>query len=405
MHTKTNTPASSPVNRLEPQGCFGGACPTAIRRISMLCAVVAASLPVLGSAQTVTWSGGNTTWTQPDSDSWTSATYSSGNTAVFAGSGVGTVTIDAGGVTPGQVNVTAGSYTFTGGGIGGSGGIAKSGAGTLTLSAANTYTGSTSVTAGVLNIQNATALGGTAAGTVVSNLAALQLQGGITVSGETLSLAGSGISSDGALRNISGTNVWSGAVNVTLSGSVSQGYLGALTHIRSEAGKLTISGAVALPVSATGTGGGIIINGNGNGEISGNITGGNAGVLSVARNATGSGTWTLSGSNSYLGLTAINTNEVIASGGFAIPDTSLTYLIGTGKLTLQASETIGSLTSNTTSSVVSLNANTLTIGADNSNPTDPNGFTSYQGSIIGTGGIAKVGTGLLALTGSSSFSG
>ena len=98
-------------------------------------------------------------------------------------------------MTPGQVNVTGGSYTFSGGGIGGSGGIAKSGAGTLTLTAANTYSGSTSVTAGVLNIQNATALGGTAAGTTVSSLAALQLQGGITVSGESLSIAGSGVAS------------------------------------------------------------------------------------------------------------------------------------------------------------------------------------------------------------------
>ena len=375
----------------------------AFQGIVML-AVAVASMSSEVLAQTVTWNGGNTTWTQPDSDSWTSATYNSGNTAVFAGSGTGTVTIVAGGVTPGQVHVTAGSYTFSGGGIGGSGGIAKSGAGTLTLTAANTYSGSTSVTAGVLNIQNATALGGTAAGTTVSSGAALQLQGGITVSGESLSIAGTGVTSDGALRNISGTNEWSGPVSVTLLSAVS-GSIGALTHIRSEAGNLIISGPLALPVGATGTGGGILINGNGNGEIRGNITGGNAGVLGLARNATGSGTWTLSGSNTYLGLTAINTNEVIVSGGFAIPDTSLVYFISTGKLTLQASETIGSLTSNATSAVINLNANTLTIGADNSNPVDVTGQTTYQGSIIGTGGIVKVGTGLLTLSGSSSFTG
>ena len=81
----------------------------AVQRIAML-AVAVASMSSAVLAQTVTWSGGNTTWTQPDSDSWTSATYNSGNTAVFAGSGAGTVTIDAGGVTPGQVNVTSGDY-------------------------------------------------------------------------------------------------------------------------------------------------------------------------------------------------------------------------------------------------------------------------------------------------------
>jgi autotransporter-associated beta strand protein len=249
----------------------------------------------------------------------------------------------------------------------------------------------------VLNIQNATALGGTAAGTTVSS-GVLQIQGGISVAGESLSTAGT-------IRNISGTNEWSGPVNFTLTGSVAANGVGPLTNIAIDAGNLIIRGAVALPVGPTGTGGGIVINGNGNGEISGNITGGNAGVLALARNATGAGTWTLSGSNTYLGLTAINTYEVIAAGGFAIPDTSLTYLMSSGLLTLQANETIGSLTSNSGSSSINLNANTLSIGADNLNPVDPNGQTAFQGSIIGTGGIAKVGTGLLALTGSSSFSG
>jgi hypothetical protein len=82
---------------------------------AVVVAVVALSLSDVVLAQTVTWSGGNMTWTQPDSTNWTSATYNSGITEVFAGSGTGTVTIDTGGVTPGQVNVTAGSYTFSGG--------------------------------------------------------------------------------------------------------------------------------------------------------------------------------------------------------------------------------------------------------------------------------------------------
>jgi autotransporter-associated beta strand protein len=362
-------------------------------------------------AQTVTWSGGNMTWTQPDSDSWSSATYNSGNTAVFDGSGTGTVTIDAGGVTPGQVNVTSGSYTFSGGGIGGSGGIAKSGAGTLTLTAANTYAGTTSITAGVLNIRNATALGSTAAGTTVSSGAALELQGNITVTGESLSINGSGVASTGALRNMSGSNTWTGSISADLLGTVDIGNrVGGLNRLQSDTtSHLLLSGPVSIAVGTfngtAGTSAALILQGNGTGEISGNITGGVAGAMTVARGSGGTGAWKLSGSNTYLGYTAINSNELIVAGGAAIPDTSLVYFLNAGKLTLEASETIGSLTSDATTASINLNSRTLTIGADNSTPVAPGGATTYLGGIIGTGGIVKVGAGTLTLSGTNTYTG
>jgi fibronectin-binding autotransporter adhesin len=116
---------------------------------------LAFSTPARGQA-TVTWTGSNTTWNQPDTDSF-NAQYASGDTAVFAGAGQGTVTIGSG-VTPGQVNVTDGSYTFSGSGLGGTGGLAKSGTGTLTLANANTFSGSTTVTSGTLLLTNTDAL-------------------------------------------------------------------------------------------------------------------------------------------------------------------------------------------------------------------------------------------------------
>jgi fibronectin-binding autotransporter adhesin len=365
----------------------------AVQQIAVFAAIMAASGSDVVLAQTVTWNGGNTTWTQPDSDSWTSATYASGNTAVFAGSGTGTVTIDASGVTPGQVNVTAGSYTFTGGAIGGSGGIDKSGTGALTLLSANTYSGSTTIAAGVLNIRNATALGGTAAGTIVSNSAALQLQGGITVTGESLSIAGGGISNDGALRSVSGTNTWAGSVSATLGG--------AINRIAVDADRLTISGPISINSSASTTLG---LLGNGNGEISGNISGGNTGASTVFRSTVGSGTWTLSGSNSYLGETGISTNALTVAGGFAIPDGSRVAFTSSGSLILQASETVGALqtTDSATTSSVNLNSYTLSLGADNGTNAS---FRTFLGRILGTGGIVKVGTGVQVLSGSNSYSG
>jgi len=63
--------------------------------MSLVVATLASAWATAVLAQTtVTWDGStNMTWTQPDSTSWRGATYESGNTAVFAGTGTGTVTI------------------------------------------------------------------------------------------------------------------------------------------------------------------------------------------------------------------------------------------------------------------------------------------------------------------------
>jgi len=357
---------------------------------------------------TVTWDGStNTTWSQPDTTSWSGATYNSGNTALFNGSGTGTVTIDAGGVTPGQTNVTAGSYSFSGGPLGGSGGIAKSGAGTLTLTGSSDYSGMTSITGGVLNIQNASALGGTAAGTTVASGATLQIQGGITVTGESLSLIGAGVSTTGALRNISGSNTWTGAIGI--DGVAGIGPNGDLTQVRihSDGGSLTLSGPIQIAApAASGSASAMLVTGAGNVQISGNIGGGKAGNVSYVTSGGMSGTNTLSGSNSYLGWTIANGNLTL-DGGFAIPDDSRVVMSGAnGRLVLNASETIGGLASSSAATQINLNSHTLTIGADNTTPLASNiGGAEYLGGIIGTGGIVKVGAGTLALSGSSSYSG
>ncbi len=67
----------------------------------------------------------------------------------------------------------------------------------------------TIISAGVLTAANDTALGTTASGgATVADGAALQLSGPITIGAEALTLNGTGISSGGALRNISGDNTY-----------------------------------------------------------------------------------------------------------------------------------------------------------------------------------------------------
>jgi len=101
----------------------------------------------------VIWDGStDTTWAQPDSTSWSGATFRGGDNAQFLGSGAGTVAV-SGTVWPGSVTVdSASNYTFSGGAIGGAGTLSKTGAGTMTLYNSHTYTGATTVNGGTLRI-------------------------------------------------------------------------------------------------------------------------------------------------------------------------------------------------------------------------------------------------------------
>ena len=188
-------------------------------------------------------------------------------------------------------------------------GVTKSAGSTQILSGNNSYSGNTTVSAGVLNIQNATALGNTTGSTSVSSGAALQIQGNITVGAEALSLNGTGISTDGALRNISGTNVWQGTVT-----------LGAASRINSDAGSLTFNTAAN---SITGTDTAVTFGGAGNTTVGGTITTG-TGTLTKD----GAGTLNLSGTNTYSGLTTLGAGTLVANNAQALGTGALSITSG-----------------------------------------------------------------------------
>ncbi|OYV02754.1 MAG: hypothetical protein CFE26_21830, partial [Verrucomicrobiales bacterium VVV1] len=111
--------------------------------------------------------------------------------------------------------------------------------------------------AGVLNIRNANALGSILAGTTVTS-GALEIQGGITTAAEPLTLNGTGITSSGALRNISGNNTWGTAVTLASASSIGvdadtliiPSVAGAFGLTKVGAGTLNITGAsAATPVT------------------------------------------------------------------------------------------------------------------------------------------------------------
>ena len=257
----------------------------------------------------------------------------------------------------------------------------------MTLTGSNAYTGLTTVTAGFLNIQNGSALGTTAAGTVVNSGAALQLQSGtgITVGAEALSLSGSGISNAGALDNVSGTNVWKGTV--TLVGA---------SRINSDAGSLTFNTAAT---SITGAGQNLTLGGSGTGSVGGIIS---IGTGSLTKD--GSGIWTLSGVNTYTGATTVTSGTLkagVATSSFGNNSAVSMANNATAVLDISAfSTTIGSLTGGgATGGNVNLGAMTLTVGGDNTSP------AAYAGSIFGTGAVTKSGSGTLTFTGANTYSG
>lgn len=103
--------------------------------------------------------------------------------------------------------------------------LTKNGTGALTLSSANTHSGLTTINGGAVTIQNAGALGSTVEGTVVNGTstgnaanARLDLSGGITVSGESITISGVG-NFFGALGSASGSNEWAGNVTIGATGT------------------------------------------------------------------------------------------------------------------------------------------------------------------------------------------
>jgi len=206
------------------------------------------------------------------------------------------------------------------------GGINKLGTGTLTLTNSNTYGGTTTVSAGVLNIQNDNALGANGggvvgSGTTVNSGAALQMQGSIAVGNEYLTLNGTGIASDGALRSLSGDNSWAGSINLASD-----------SLVKTDSGTLTLTGSITSSANKN-----LTVGGAGDTYISGSIGTGN-GTLSKID----SGTLFLSGNNTYQGTTTANAGVINISSNDALGSTVAGTTVANGAaLHVQNNITVG----------------------------------------------------------------
>lgn len=313
----------------------------------------------LGSAQVVNFENGikqgTATWTLTGTTaaSPTSFAINAGTLAVAGGNALadtGAVTI----ATAGTLQLKASEMI---GSLGGAGNVVL-GANTLTtggLNASPTFSGVIAGSGGLTKVGTGT----------------LTLSGANTYTGATAINAG--------------TLAVSGGVAIGDASAVTIGAGGTLLLNASEAiGSLAGTGAVALGPNTLTTGG------DGASTSFGGNAGGTGGLTKV-----GTGTQTLSGANTYTGATSVNAGTLALSGGSAIADASAVTVASGATLLLNASETVGSLAG---AGAVTLGANTLTAGGTNAS-------TTFSGVASGTGGLGKVGTGTLTLSGVNGYTG
>ena len=263
--------------------------------------------------------------------------------------------------TASTVSVNSGVTASVSGTVTGGGNLSKSDTGQLNLSGNNNYSGTTTVSGGMLEAQSANALGSTAAGTTVSSGAQLKLwnsTGGIIYGAEALNLNGAGVNSEGALRNVSGDNIWTGAITLQSN-----------SRIHSSAGTLTLDVASGSAITGTFQ---LNIGGAGNVTVNDNIS---IGTQKLVKD--GAGILTLGASNNYSGNTEVDAGEIqFATGGSA--NSSRIWVGNGGSMATTAKVWIQS-SGTTISSAIDVNngnANTRVLGGLNAT-----GTATYSGAI------------------------
>lgn len=292
-----------------------------------------------------------------NSNPGTPTDFITGDSVLFndTATGVTTVDISGGNVTPSAVtfNNSTKSYTLTGtNGITGSSGLTKMGTGTLTISNTNSFTGAPNIAAGVVSV------------------AALANPGTASPLGSGSTIVLGGASSNGTLR-FTGTTA-TNARTLTLNAG------GGTLDISDPTGALTQSAIIEGAGSFTKSGPGLLTLTTANSTLTGNVivNGGTVTVPAITGSAATTSalgdknsTRTISVNNS--GTLNFTVNNVFGGGGM-VPTQIPTIVINAGG-TLNATRfnTLGDIT---------LNGGTLTQAATDG----PGAYEGYQfiGSII-----------------------
>ncbi len=365
-------------------------------------------------------SGSALTLATNNAQAWNSNFTFRGSSALDLGTG--NVTMNA------TRTVTVASSTLTvGGAISGTSpsfGLTKSGTGTLVLAGENTYTGATTISQGTLQLGNGGA-SGSLQGAIINNATFVLNRSDDGILGNLMSGVGRFVKNGAGAVELTGTNTYSGGT-VLNEGSIS---LGNVRALGAATGDLTVNGGsldlrgFSPTVGLLSGSGGSIVNTTGASTLTTNTakSGSFAGTLAdqggtLALFKAGTGTLTLSGSNSHGGGT------ILSGGGLNLNHASA---LGTGLFTIAGVTTLDNTTgsaltlvtnnaqawnSNFTfrgSSALDLGTGNVTMNASRT-VTVASSTLTVGGTISGatsTTGLTKAGAGTLVLTANNAYNG
>jgi autotransporter-associated beta strand protein len=343
-----------------------------------------------------------------------------GNNMISAGSieGSGIFFLGANQLTVGGNNLstTVSGSIQDGGSFGGTGAsLVKVGTGTLTLSGANTYTGGTTINGGTIAVSADNNLGDPAGGLVFGG-GALQTTATFTTARPVTLNAGGGTFSPDAGTALTLAGAVGGAGGLTMAGGGTLILAGASSYV---GGTTVNSGTLQLRLGASLTPAGALTVNGGTFNLNGNIQ--TVGALSGMGGtiALGSGMLTTSSaSNTTLASVITGSGSLVKQGGGILALTgSNTYSGGTtvsgGLINFATANNLGSgmvtlaggglqwAAGNTTD----ISARLAPLGASGGTfDTNGNNVTLAAG-LSGSGGLAKQGSGILNLAGTSTYSG
>ena len=335
---------------------------------------------------------------------------------------------------------------------GGSYAVTKAGNGTLTLTAGNTYTGGTTVSAGTLAIgsggslaYSATSFSGginlTGVGATfdISNGGNQTISGLIGVTGSVVNLGANtlvdgfggtltsfagviqgagGFTSQAGVMEFSGANTYTGPTTISHGSELdifSGGSIAASSGVN-----LAGSGAVFNlgPTNTdqtiqdlSGVAGTMVELGPGHNLTVGTarstlyagslVNGSNPPNLTFTKQ--GTGTLTLTGPNTYIGITTVNGGTLAIGAGGSDSETTINLASNGSSFDISAGgnqgiEGLGGVAGST----VNLGANTLTVSQLGG---QPGGVSTFAGTIQGNGGLIKTNTGSLVLMGTNTYTG
>lgn len=325
------------------------------------------------SSEARTWVGG-ASWDVNTSSNWQEGDqrFFQLDAATFTDTGAGAVNL-VGTLTPSSITITsAADYSFTstsGGLIGGASTLTKSGLGTVTLAGSNTFTGNITVNGGTLKPAATQSLGANGKTITITAGAALDTNGVLDANRDyNAVIAGSGVGGTGAITNSTATGRQSGFRSLTLSDDATIG--GASRwDVRPIVAGTALVDLNGKTLTKNGASNIAFVDGSMTSPGNLNIT---AGTLSITRMVVG-GSGTVSvGTGAILKFennTTGSFNKALAVDGGTVHTLGNSFAVGPAVTV----------------------ANTATFLCDVN--------LTVNGTVMGTGGLAKTGVGSLILAG------